>query len=232
MATSGTNLFVADSQYIGEYTTAGAPVNAHLIAISSFTFGMAIIGTNLFTANVSGVIAKYSLDGTTVNPALVSGLSHPMGLATDGTYLYVANTANESIGLYNTSGGGGTMLNLSSGPGYLAIVGTNMFVAAGSTIGEYTTSGTTVNASLVTGGIPFWSIAASSLSQTPPPPPNVSITTISNQPVVIWPANGGNYVLQTTTNLTSGNWVTVSNYVPMTGAMITNSSNPAFFRLH
>jgi hypothetical protein len=99
-------------------------------------------------------------------------------------------------------------------------------------MGNYTTSGTTVNASLISGVNWLGGIAVSSISRASPLPPNVSITSISNQPVVIWPANGGNYVLQTTTNLTSGNWVTVSNFVPITGAMITNSSSPAFFRLH
>jgi hypothetical protein len=34
-------------------------------------------------------------------------------------------------------------------------------------------------------------------------------------PVVVWPASTTNYALQMTTNLTSGNWVTVTNGIPL-----------------
>jgi hypothetical protein len=65
-----------------------------------------------------------------------------------------------------------------------------------------------------------------------PPPPALGITTYGNQPVVILPASvGNNYTLQMTTNLSSGNWVTVSNGIPFTGVQIPNSPSPAFFRL-
>jgi hypothetical protein len=64
------------------------------------------------------------------------------------------------------------------------------------------------------------------------PPPALGITTYSNQPVVIFPtATGTGYVLQTTTNLASGNWVTVTNGVPFTGVEIINAPGTAFFRL-
>ncbi|MEI7902544.1 MAG: hypothetical protein WCK89_20030 [bacterium] len=42
-------------------------------------------------------------------------------------------------------------------------------------------------------------------------PPAVGITTVSSLPVVVWPTSGTNFVLQMATNLTSGNWVTVTN---------------------
>jgi len=35
-----------------------------------------------------------------------------------------------------------------------------------------------------------------------------------------------------TTNLTSGNWVTVTDGVPFTGVKITNAPGTAFFQLH
>jgi hypothetical protein len=35
-----------------------------------------------------------------------------------------------------------------------------------------------------------------------------------------------------TTNLTSGNWVTVTNGIPFSGVQITNAPGTAFFRLH
>jgi hypothetical protein len=66
-----------------------------------------------------------------------------------------------------------------------------------------------------------------------PTPPNLGISTYSNQPVVFFPAAAGaNFVLQMTTNLASGNWVTVSNGISISGLIITNPPSNAFFRLH
>jgi hypothetical protein len=66
-----------------------------------------------------------------------------------------------------------------------------------------------------------------------PPPPALGISTYVGQPTVFFPtATGTNYVLQMTTNLASGNWVTVSNGTPISGLIITNPPAAAFFRLH
>lgn len=63
-------------------------------------------------------------------------------------------------------------------------------------------------------------------------PPALGILTYSNSPVVFYPtAAGSNYVVQMTTNLQTGNWVTVTNGVPFSGLQITNAPTPAFFRL-
>lgn len=65
------------------------------------------------------------------------------------------------------------------------------------------------------------------------PPPPISITTAGNLPVVVFPtATGANYVVQMTTNLASGIWVTVTNGIPFSGLQITNAPGTAFFRLH
>jgi hypothetical protein len=55
-----------------------------------------------------------------------------------------------------------------------------------------------------------------------PPLPTLGITTYSNQPVLVFPlptsfptSIGTNYVLHMTTNLASGNWVTVTNSIPL-----------------
>jgi len=64
-------------------------------------------------------------------------------------------------------------------------------------------------------------------------PPNLGIAVYSNQPAVFFPANGnGNFTLQMATNLSTPNWVTVSNFIPLTGFLVTNAPNNAFFRLH
>ena len=66
-----------------------------------------------------------------------------------------------------------------------------------------------------------------------PAAPVLGISTYSSQPTVFFPmATGANYVLQMTTNLASGNWVTVSNGIPISGLIITNPPGNAFFRLH
>jgi formylglycine-generating enzyme len=51
------------------------------------------------------------------------------------------------------------------------------------------------------------------------------------QSVLYWPVSGTNYVLQTTTNLVSPNWVTASNAVTVNAVTVTNSAPSGFFRL-
>ena len=63
--------------------------------------------------------------------------------------------------------------------------------------------------------------------------PELGIAVYSNLPVVFYPTVGnGNFVLQMATNLTTSNWVTVSNYIPMIGILVTNAPGNAYFRLH
>jgi formylglycine-generating enzyme required for sulfatase activity len=50
--------------------------------------------------------------------------------------------------------------------------------------------------------------------------------------VLFWPASATNYVLQSTTNLSSPGWGIVSNGVPMTAISVTNTSPAMFFRLY
>jgi len=65
------------------------------------------------------------------------------------------------------------------------------------------------------------------------PPPAIGISIYGNQPVVFFPtAPGTDFVLQMTTNLASGNWVTVTSGVPFSGIQITNAPATAFFRLY
>jgi hypothetical protein len=68
-------------------------------------------------------------------------------------------------------------------------------------------------------------------------PPPLGITMAGSMPVLTWPAAGTNFVLQMTTNLTSGNWVKVTNGIsfngnPFFGLEITNPPGTAFFRLY
>jgi formylglycine-generating enzyme required for sulfatase activity len=64
-----------------------------------------------------------------------------------------------------------------------------------------------------------------------PVPAQLGIAPAGDQTVLFWPATLTNYVLQSSTNLASPNWVTVSNTVPMTAVGVTNTSPAMFFRL-
>ena len=67
---------------------------------------------------------------------------------------------------------------------------------------------------------------------TYPTPPNLGIGTYSNLPAVFFPTvPGTNFVLQMTTNLSTGDWVTVTNGIPISGVIVTNPPSNAFFRL-
>jgi hypothetical protein len=54
---------------------------------------------------------------------------------------------------------------------------------------------------------------------------------VGNQALVYWPGSVTNYVLQSTTNLASDTWATVSNAVPTTAFLVTNQLPAEFFRL-
>jgi sulfatase modifying factor 1 len=59
----------------------------------------------------------------------------------------------------------------------------------------------------------------------------LGIAPVGNQTVLFWPTSATNYVLQSTTNLATPNWVAVSNGVPMTAISVTNTTSAIFFRL-
>jgi formylglycine-generating enzyme required for sulfatase activity len=61
---------------------------------------------------------------------------------------------------------------------------------------------------------------------------NLSIASAGNQAVLFWPVSVTNFVLQTTTNLASTNWVNVTNAVQVTAFTVTDTSPASFFRLY
>jgi formylglycine-generating enzyme len=65
----------------------------------------------------------------------------------------------------------------------------------------------------------------------------LSIAPLTNQALLSWPATAAGYVLQSTTNLNSPNWATLSGVVPVTvinaiNVTVTNGSLAMFFRLY
>jgi uncharacterized repeat protein (TIGR03803 family) len=61
--------------------------------------------------------------------------------------------------------------------------------------------------------------------------PLLSILLNGHQSVLSWPSSAGNYVLQSTTNLASPNWVVITNTAPITSITVTNSFPAQYFRL-
>lgn len=162
---------------IGEYGLDGSTVNASLINGLNEPDGIAILGGNLFVANVdyspitssspyNGTIGEYTTSGQTVNASLISGfppLLQPFGMVISGNQLFVANYGLNGLGFVGeltTSGStvNASLISVTGGATGIAISGGNLFVANFGTgnlgqgsVGEYTTSGATVNASLITG---------------------------------------------------------------------------------
>ncbi|MGH7989610.1 MAG: hypothetical protein ACREDS_05360, partial [Limisphaerales bacterium] len=176
-----------------------------------------------------GTVGEYTTSGATINASLISGLSEPCSIAVSGTNLFVSDLDTGTVGEYTTSGAT-VNASLISGLGWpiaISISGTNLFVVnqTSDTVGEYTSSGATVNASLISGLFGAQGIAISS------PVPQLNIATIGNQNVLFYPAWATNYVLQSTTNLASTNWITVSNAVPVIAVTVSNQLPTQFFRL-
>jgi hypothetical protein len=178
IAASGTDLFVANSGFfngsIGEYTTSGAVVNASLISglnIAGEAQPLAISGSDLFVLSdisFNDVISEYTTSGTLITSNLVGSLGGgASGIAVSGSELYVTNYSAGSIDEFTLGDIPGTVISsnsLISGleyPAGIAVSGSDLFVTdadyddPSAATGEYTTSGATVNASLIPGYDPY-----------------------------------------------------------------------------
>ena len=110
---------------VGAYATTGATENNALVTgISTPIGGIAAFGTNLFIAHGYDTISEYTTAGILVNDTLITGLFNPTGIAIsdDGANLFVTNYFTDTI--HN---------------GFTGI------------IGKYSTTGETLNDSLVLG---------------------------------------------------------------------------------
>jgi hypothetical protein len=176
IAISGSDMFVVQDSNgtVGEYTTSGATVNASLITGLTNPIGIAVSGSNLFVSSDNnntagaGKIGEYTTSGATVNASLITGLFSPANLAVSGSNLFVAEVniaGGYEVGEYNTSGST-VNASLITIPGFeqvtaVVVSGSVLFISYGrivpgqngiahiGTIAEYTTSGATVNAALI-----------------------------------------------------------------------------------
>lgn len=67
---------------------------------------------------------------------------------------------------------------------------------------------------------------------TPPPAgPVLNIAAVGSQSVLYWPASATNFILESTTNLSSPNWLTASDAVPVIAVIVSNQVPARYFRL-
>jgi hypothetical protein len=157
LAVSGSNLFVArsDTGTVAKYTTAGTPVNTSLITGLNEPFSLAVSEGKLFVANTSNnVVGEYTTDGAVVNASLVTGVTDPFSVTVQGNDLFVLSKLGGTVGKYDATTGAAINSALVTGlhePFDLAVFGDRLYVTDtnASRVGEYTTSGATVNASLI-----------------------------------------------------------------------------------
>ena len=105
----------------------------------------------------TGMVGSYTISGETVNDSLIDGLVRGVGIAIQDDHLFsVQDVPSNGLVYENTSTGMPISIPLISGlpdPYGIAVSGTDIFItnAGIGTVGEYTTSGAVVNASLITG---------------------------------------------------------------------------------
>ena len=104
----------------------------------------------------AGTIGEYTTAGATVNAALISGLNGPLGIAVSGSNLFVANYGDwHDRRIHHLGGDGERRADLGvERPVWALRCRARICLSrtfAHGTIGEYTTSGATVNAALISG---------------------------------------------------------------------------------
>jgi uncharacterized repeat protein (TIGR03803 family) len=187
-------------------------------------------GTNshgtIYTVSTNGAGYKelYSLgsaDGSAPVGSLIQGQDNVLfgTTATGGTTLY------GSIFQINTDGTGFRVLYAL--PGYPD----SAYSDSGLDLGTFTDGSGTLYGTATDGGKMEYGTVFALLINPPLTIAPVSSQTAPNQTVVVWPAWALNYTLQSTTNLTTGTWVTASNTVPLTGVQVTNAGPSTFYRL-
>lgn len=198
--------------------------------------GMLYGTTRIGGTNNQGTVYKLNLDGSSYqvicNFAGTADGDSPLGSLVQGpgNVLYGTTASggtenNGTVFALNPDGSGLDILhnfiNAPDGAGPYAGLTLGTFTGGtGALYGTTTTGGTSGSGTL------FAFLINPPLSITP-----VRSQTTNNQTVVFWPVWALNYTLQSTTNLTSGTWVTASNGVPVSGFQLTNNAPAVFYRL-
>ena len=150
-------------------------------------------------------------------PNYTNGETYTVGL----NYVLDPNTGNPA---FQYSVNGQFAASSTNGNTYFDL-GPGQFVgSAGDFLGGYLQIQTDTNNSSTYGTAAFASISIV-------PQMNVNIAVSGNQTVLYYPAGATNVVVQTSSNLNSPNWTTVTNGTPIMGIAVPNSSPGAYFRL-
>jgi hypothetical protein len=147
MTTKNMKVFGTKMPILNTVTAALCAGAALLLAGSAPAQTLYISDDNNFT----GTIGEYGMNGSAVNPTLITGLGNTDPFVISGNDLFVMN--GDTIGEYGLDGSAinPALITGLSDPTDFAVSGNNIFVSSidNHNIAEYTTSGATVNASLI-----------------------------------------------------------------------------------
>jgi hypothetical protein len=183
---------------------------------------------NLFVSDQQPSVYEFTPGGT--QSTFTSGLYYSAGLAFNSVgVLFVGDDGYGKIYEFTTNGVQSTFASGLDAPAGLAFNSAGVLFVANvrsGTIIEIATNGVQ---SPFAAGLNIPEFLAFQPVFGPPPPLNIATT--GNQSVLFWSASGNNYILQSTTNLASANWVTATDAVPVTAFTVTNGSPARYFRL-
>jgi uncharacterized repeat protein (TIGR03803 family) len=205
------NLALAGNTLFGAAHSGGNAGNGTLFALNTDGTGFTVL--HAFTA----------LNNSPIN----SDGSVPSGLILAGNALFGTTDLGGASGhgtvfAVNTNGTGFNVLHHFTPVGAGNTNGDGIFPISG-----VISSGNTLYGTATRGG----SLSVGTLFALTVPVPALQILPSGNQSILFWPVSGINYVLKTTTNLASANWVTASNAVPVTSVTVSNQLPAAFFQL-
>jgi sugar lactone lactonase YvrE len=235
VAIKGTDIYVANegSTIINKISSGGSSSVFKTTGYSTEGLAFDRAG-NLYVADFNdNRVMKYT-PGSASSIFANTGLNGPTGIAFDREgNLYVANTSDNSIRKFSPAGidlGTFASTGLSYPQGVAFDSEGNLYVAnfTGGNIRKFSPTGSDlgnfVNSGLV--NPTYLAIARD---------PSLKMLISSNQAILSWPVSGTNYVLQSTTDLSSPNWINSSTLpvVQVLQCVLTNSVNGAkcFYRL-
>ena len=204
-------LILSGNALYGTTSSGGSSGNGSVFALNTDGSGF----TNLHSFSYPDGVAPYAglvLSGNTLYGTATGGGTSPG----DGTVFAVHTDGTGFTNLH-------TFTPISGGPSYSNSDGAHPY-------GGLVLSGNTLYGTALDGGTSGKGVVFS--LSFPPPPPQLNIASAGAQSVLFWPASGTNFILQSTTNLSSPNWVTATDAVPVLAFTVTNTSPARFFRLH
>jgi uncharacterized repeat protein (TIGR03803 family) len=168
-----------------------------------------------FAGQPDGAKYTFESDPLTISSNTLYGTTDLGGISNKGTIFQI-----------NTDGSGYAVLYNFTNSGYYS--GQSLAYSGGTLYGDIPDQQYIANY-----GWSYSDLFALNIGASSTWPPLLGIASAgANQSVLYWPSSAGTYTLQTSTNLSSTNWVNVTNGTLVIGMTVTNSSPAAFFRLH